>query len=50
MALGALIVGVCVSLPWIGWLDQSLILLIGFGALMLDQRDLTLRLRAQGLA
>ena len=50
MALEALIVGVCVSLPWIGWLVQSLILLIGFGALMLDQRDLALRLRAQGLA
>jgi hypothetical protein len=50
MALGALAVGVCVSLPWIGWLVQLLILLIGFGALMLDRRDFALRLRAQGLA
>jgi hypothetical protein len=50
MAFGALAVGVCVSLPWIGWLVQLLILLIGFGALMLDRRDFALRLRAQGLA
>jgi cytoskeletal protein CcmA (bactofilin family) len=50
MALGALAVGVCVSLPWIGWLVQLFILLIGFGALMLDQRNFALRLRAQGLA
>jgi hypothetical protein len=50
MTLGALAVGVCVSLPWIGWLVQSLIVLIGFGALMLDQRDFALRRRAQAPA
>jgi hypothetical protein len=50
MAVGALAVGVCVSLPWVGWLFQLLALLIGFGAVVLDQRDFALRLRAQGLA
>ena len=50
MAVGALVVGVCVSLPWVGWLVQLLALLIGFGAVVLDQRDFALRLRAQGLA
>src|SRR6266508_769374 len=50
MAVGALVVGACVSLPWVGWLVQLLALLIGFGAIVLDQRDFALRLRAQGLA
>jgi hypothetical protein len=50
MAIGALVVGACVSLPWVGWLVQSLTLLIGFGAVVLDQRDFARRLRAQGLA
>jgi hypothetical protein len=50
MIVGALAVVTCVSLPWIGWLVQLLALLIGFGALALDQRGFALRLRAQGLA
>ena len=50
MAVGALVVGGCVSLPWVGWLVQFLALLIGFGAVVLDRRDFTLRLRAQELA
>ena len=50
MAVGAVAVATCVSLPWIGWLVQSLLLMIGFGAVVLDQRDFALRLRAQGLA
>jgi hypothetical protein len=50
MAIGAVAVGACMSLPWIGWLAQLLALLIGFGAMVLDQRDFAMRLRAQGLA
>jgi hypothetical protein len=50
MAVGAVAVGACMSLPWIGWLAQLLALLIGFGAIVLDQRDFALRMRAQGLA
>jgi hypothetical protein len=50
MAVGAVAVGACMSLPWVGWLAQLLALLIGFGAVVLDQRELALRLRAQGLA
>jgi hypothetical protein len=50
MAVGAVAVGACVSLPWVGWLAQLLALLIGLGAIVLDQRDFALRLRAQGLA
>jgi hypothetical protein len=50
MAVGAVAVATCVSLPWVGWLAQLLALLIGFGAIVLDQRDFALRLRAQGLA
>jgi hypothetical protein len=50
MAVGAVAVAICMSLPWIGWLVQLLVLLVGFGAIVLDQRDFALRLRAQGLA
>jgi hypothetical protein len=50
MAVGAVAVGACMSLPWVGWLAQLLALLIGFGAIVLDQRDFALRLRDQGLA
>ncbi len=50
MAVGAVAVGACVSLPWVGGLAQLLALLIGFGAIVLDQRDFAMRLRAQGLA
>src|SRR6266508_3923905 len=50
MAVGAVAVAICVSLPWIGWLVQLLVLLVGFGAVVLDQREFALRLRTQGLA
>jgi hypothetical protein len=50
MAVGAIAVGACMSLPWIGGIVQLLALLIGFGAVVLDQRDFALRLRTQGLA
>lgn len=50
MAVGAVVVATCVSLPWIGGLVQLLVLLIGFGAVVLDQHDFRLRLRTQGLA
>jgi hypothetical protein len=50
MAVGSLAVAACVSLPWIGGIVQLLALLIGLGALLLDQRDFALRLRSQGLA
>jgi hypothetical protein len=50
VAVGAVAVAICVSLPWIGWLVQLLVLLVGFGAVVLDQREFALRLRTQGLA
>jgi len=50
MAVGAIAVGACMSLPLVGWLAQLLALLIGLGAIVLDQRDFALRLRAQGVA
>jgi hypothetical protein len=49
MAVGVVAVGACMSLPWVGWLAQLLVLLVGFGAIVLDQRDFAMRLRSQGL-
>jgi hypothetical protein len=37
MALGALIVSAAMSLPWLGGLAQLLVLLLGFGALVLER-------------
>jgi cytoskeletal protein CcmA (bactofilin family) len=39
LAVGALVVAFFVSLPWIGWVMQSLVLLLGFGGLILERRD-----------
>jgi hypothetical protein len=39
LAAGALVVAFFVSLPWVGWIMQSLVLIIGFGALILERRD-----------
>ncbi len=37
MTVGALILSFAASLPWLGWLVQLLVLLIGFGALFLER-------------
>jgi hypothetical protein len=39
MAVGALAVSLLMSLPWIGGIVQLIVLLIGFGALVLEQRE-----------
>jgi hypothetical protein len=39
MAAGALIVSFFMSLPWIGGIVQLIVLMIGFGALVLERRD-----------
>lgn len=39
LAAGALLTGLLVSLPFIGWLFQLLVLLIGVGALVLERKD-----------
>jgi hypothetical protein len=39
MAAGALLVSLLMALPWIGGIAQLIVLLIGFGALVLEQRD-----------
>jgi hypothetical protein len=39
LAVGALVVAFFASLPWIGWVVQSLVLTIGLGALLLDRKD-----------
>ncbi len=39
MAVGALVVSLLMSLPWIGGIVQLIVLLIGFGALVLEQRE-----------
>jgi hypothetical protein len=47
LALGALAVALLASLPWIGWLFQLLILMVGLGALLLERRDSYQRMRAE---
>jgi hypothetical protein len=39
LATGALVVSFLASLPWIGWVVQILVLMIGFGALILERKD-----------
>jgi hypothetical protein len=39
LAAGALVVAFFASLPWVGWIVQSLVLIIGLGALILERRD-----------
>ncbi len=39
IAVGALVVSLLMSLPWIGGIVQLIVLLIGFGALVLEQRE-----------
>jgi hypothetical protein len=50
LAMGALVLTFFSALPWVGWLVRCVVLMLGFGALVLERRDLLLRLRAQGLA
>jgi hypothetical protein len=50
LAMGALIVALLMARPWIGWLVRGLVLVAGFGALVVERWDLLSRLRAQGLA
>jgi hypothetical protein len=37
MAVGALAISLAISLPWVGWYAQLIVLLIGFGALTLER-------------
>jgi hypothetical protein len=46
LAMGALVVALLASLPWIGWLFQLLTLMAGLGALLLERRDSYQRMRA----
>jgi hypothetical protein len=50
LAVGALIVALLMALHWIGWLVRFLVLVAGFGALVVERWDFLSRLRAQGLA
>jgi hypothetical protein len=50
LAVGALVLTFFSALPLLGWLVRAVAALVGFGALVLERRDLLLRLRAQGLA
>jgi hypothetical protein len=50
LAAGAAVLTFFTAFPWIGWLVRLVVLMLGFGALVLERRDLLLRLRAQGLA
>jgi hypothetical protein len=50
VAVGAFAVAFCAALPGIGVLIRLVILLIGFGALVLEQSEFVLRLRTEGLA
>ena len=50
LAVGALVVAFFASLPWIGWVVQLLVLMIGLGALLLERRDSWRRLPAESPA
>jgi hypothetical protein len=50
LAVGALVIAFFASLPWIGWVVQSLVLTIGLGALLLERRDSWRRLPAESHA
>lgn len=50
IVFGALIITIVMSLPWIGWLAKLAVFFFGFGAFLLERRDLFRQLRAQGLA
>ncbi|MGH7825690.1 MAG: hypothetical protein ACREQ7_11025 [Candidatus Binatia bacterium] len=45
IVVGALVVSLFMSLPWIGGIVQLIVLLIGFGALVLERRDSRHRLQ-----
>jgi hypothetical protein len=46
-AVGALLVSFFASLPWVGWIVQTLVLVVGFGALILERKDFWQRLPAE---
>jgi hypothetical protein len=50
LAVGALAVAFFASLPWIGWVVQSLVVMIGLGALLLERKDSWQRLPAESHA
>ncbi|MGD9562546.1 MAG: hypothetical protein AB7F88_10605 [Pyrinomonadaceae bacterium] len=50
MIIGALVVSLLVSLPWVGWLIQLVVLILGFGAVMLERWDLRRQLGREGWA
>jgi hypothetical protein len=47
LVLGALLVSVAMALPWVGWLFGLIVLLVGFGALLMERYERLLRLRAE---
>lgn len=50
IVFGALIVTLVMSLPWIGGLAKLAVFFFGFGAFLLERRDLLRQLRERGLA
>ncbi len=50
LAAGALVVAFFCSLPWIGWVVQLVVLMIGFGALILERKDSRQRLPVESTA
>lgn len=50
LAVGALVVAFLTALPWIGWLLQLAVLVMGVGALLVEQWGSLRRLQAEGLA
>jgi cytoskeletal protein CcmA (bactofilin family) len=48
--VGALVISLIMSLPFIGWLAKLAVFFFGFGAFLLERRDLLRQMRAQGLA
>jgi hypothetical protein len=47
LTIGALVVSFFASLPWVGWIVQALVLIIGLGALILERKDSWQRLPAE---
>ncbi len=50
IVFGALIITFVMALPWIGWLAKLAVFFFGFGAFLLERKDLIHKLREQGLA
>jgi hypothetical protein len=50
MALGALVVSLAVTMPFVGWAVAGVVVIAGAGALAIEERDLRAQLRGSGLA